>query len=80
MDRMDSCTYHPCHLNSPAEGYLSISLTEMKIPDAEFGPRNVDWEIDFATSTQVLDVTVSAVLGPAFRWRIRNFAIAYNNG
>jgi len=79
MEWRISCTYHPCHLNSPTEGNLSISLTEMKITDTEFGARNVDREIDFATSTQILDVTVAAVLGPAFRRRVSNFAIVHNN-
>jgi hypothetical protein len=35
----------------------------MKIADAEFGSLNVDGEVDFAASGQILDVTIPTVLG-----------------
>jgi hypothetical protein len=34
---------------------------EVEVSDAEFGALHVDGEIDFATSREVLDVTVAAV-------------------
>lgn len=35
----------------------------MKIADAEFGALNVNREVDFAASGEILDVTVPTVLG-----------------
>ncbi len=38
----------------------------MKIADAEFGALNVDWEVDFAASGEILDVTIPTVLGTSY--------------
>ena len=35
----------------------------MKIADAEFGALDVDWEVDFAASGEILNVTIPTVLG-----------------
>ncbi len=37
----------------------------MEVADAEFRPRDVDWEEDLAAAAQVLDVAVAAVFGAA---------------
>lgn len=33
----------------------------MQISDTEFGSINVDWEVNFAASTKILDITVAAM-------------------
>ena len=51
------------HFNSATERDFAISLREVQISDAEFGAGDVDWEVDFAAATEILDVAVSAVFG-----------------
>ena len=51
------------HLNGTTKGDFAVSLGEMKISDAELGTLDVDREIHFATTAQVLNIAVSAVLG-----------------
>jgi hypothetical protein len=38
----------------------------VKIPDTELGAFDMDGEVDFTATAQILDVTVSAMLGPSY--------------
>ena len=53
------------HLDSATERDLAVSLREMEIADAEFGALDVDGEVDFAASAEILDVAVSTMFGTA---------------
>lgn len=54
------------HLDSATERNLAVALREMEVAHAELGAFDVDGEIDFATSAEVLDVAISAVFGTAW--------------
>ena len=56
---------HPRHLDCAAEADFSVPLREVQIANAELGTLDVNGQIYFASSAQVLDVAVAAVLGPA---------------
>ena len=55
-----------CHFDGAAKGNLAVALREVEIADAEFGSRDVDGEVGFAASAEVLDVAVASVLGSAW--------------
>lgn len=41
-----------------------LTLRKMQVANAEFGTRNVYWEEDLGSATEILDVTISPVLRP----------------
>lgn len=54
-----------CHLYGTAETDLAIALGEVQIADRELGPGHQHGEEDLAATRQVLDVTITTMLGPA---------------
>lgn len=53
------------HLNRSAEGNLAISLREVQVPDGELGTSNMDRQVHFAATREVLDITIAAVFWSA---------------
>ena len=54
------------HLDSTAEGDLTVTLTEMQISNAEFGSFDMNGQIDLASTAEVLDIAVTTVLRTAW--------------
>ena len=40
-----------------------VLTREVQVSDAEFGALDMHWQVDFAAAREVLDITVTAVLG-----------------
>lgn len=53
------------HLDGAAKGDFAVALGEVQVADGEFGAADVDGQVDFGATREVLDVAVSAVFGAA---------------
>lgn len=49
------------HLNCTAEGDFSVTLGEVQIAHRELSTFDVNWQVDFTASAQVLDVTITSM-------------------
>jgi len=61
-----------CDFNRPTERNFTITLGEMEIADAELSALDVDREVDFRATGQILDVAISSML-----WATRDRACAF---
>lgn len=48
------------------ERNLAVSLTEVQVTNTEFRTLDVDRQVHFRATAQILDIAVPAVLGPAW--------------
>lgn len=53
------------HFDSATEGDLPVALREMQVSYREFGSLDVHGEVDFASTAEVFDITVSTIFRSA---------------